>query len=78
VVVVSEDEGMIGVLICRDCGHSEWEDALQVCPPYEEIRGMRPTDVGWPQEFVDAHVVRHVRRDHLRQADTVKTVKGRS
>jgi hypothetical protein len=32
VVVVSEDEGMIGVLICRDCGHSEWEDALQVCP----------------------------------------------
>jgi hypothetical protein len=39
---------------------------------------MRPTDVGWPQEFVDAHVVRHVRRDHLRQADTVKTVKGRS
>ena len=26
---MSEDDG---VLICRDCGHSEWENDLLVCP----------------------------------------------
>jgi len=43
----------------------------------KEVEGMRSTDVGWPKEFVDAHVSKHVRRDRLRQADTVETVRGR-
>jgi hypothetical protein len=29
---VSEDGEVVGVLLCRDCGHSEWEDELRVCP----------------------------------------------
>ena len=41
-----------------------------------QVQGMRPTDVGWPKEFVEVHVVKHVRRDVLR-GETVETVQGR-
>lgn len=41
-----------------------------------QVRGMRPYDVGWPKEFVEARVTKHVRRDALR-GETVETVQGR-
>ena len=41
------------------------------------VKGMRESDVGWPQEFIERHVCKHVRRDNIAQADTVETIRGK-
>lgn len=42
----------------------------------EEVRGMRYTDIGWPQDVVDRLIVKHVRLDILRQVDEPGTIVG--
>jgi len=43
----------------------------------EQVKQMRSSDVGWPEPFVRKHLVGHVRRDRLKQADRPRTVKGK-
>lgn len=44
----------------------------------EEVRQMRKTDVGWPQELVERCVVRHVRVETLRLlASSDAPIKGK-
>ena len=44
----------------------------------KEVRGMRESEVGWPKEYVEAHIVQHVRRDNMRHKEsTIETLRGR-
>lgn len=43
----------------------------------DEVASMRDTDIGWPKELIESCIVKHVRRDHVRQKDRAETIRGK-